>query len=247
MVTIFGKKYALLAYFYFIKDWSKYLPIAPLYFDRAFELLGVDFKTRQLCSWENYSLYLKLIGDIKRMLSETLSSEVTLLDAHSFAWMLSAQMESEDKLADVDEYLSLSSTEREAIVKSRIGQGQFRESLISFWSACAVTGCKELKLLRASHIKPWSKSEVTERLSLYNGLLLSPTLDVCFDSGFLSFDDSGNIMVSDELSDKDMKALSIHREMKLANIEPDHKIYLAYHRENIFKKSDNHIQWAYKS
>ncbi len=91
--------------------------------------------------------------------------------------------------------------------------------------------------MRASHIKPWSKSDVAERLSLYNGLLLSPTLDVCFDSGFISFDDSGNIMVSNELHDNDMKALGIHKEMKLSNIENGHCKYLAYHRGNIFKKS----------
>ena len=237
LIDIFGKKYALIAYLYFIKDSSKYLPIAPSYFDKSFELLGVHFKTSKHCSWDNYTFYISLISQLKRMLAEALSSDVTLLDAHSFAWILSAQMESKGKLADVAEYLDLSSTEREAIVKSRIGQGQFRESLINYWSACAVTGCKEAKLLRASHIKPWAKSEVSERLSLYNGLLLSPTLDVCFDSGFISFDDSGKIMVSSELDEKDMNALNVHREMKLTNIESEHKKYLVYHRENIFKKS----------
>lgn len=237
LVGIFGKKYALIAYLYFVKDNSKYLPIAPSYLDRAFELLGANFKTSKRCSWDNYSSYIDLISEIKRMLSEILSSDVSMLDAHSFAWMLSAQMESQEKLADVKEYLSLSDTERDAIIKSRIGQGQFRESLISYWSTCAVTGCQEPKLLRASHIKPWSKSDVAERLSLYNGLLLSPTLDVCFDSGFISFDDSGNIMVSNELHDNDMEALGIHKEMKLSNIENEHCKYLAYHRGNIFKKS----------
>lgn len=237
LVGIFGKKYALIAYLYFVKDNSKYLPIAPSYLDRAFELLGANFKTSKRCSWDNYSSYIDLISEIKRMLSEILSSDVSMLDAHSFAWMLSAQMESQEKLADVKEYLSLSDTERDAIIKSRIGQGQFRKSLISYWSTCAVTGCQEPKLLRASHIKPWSKSDVAERLSLYNGLLLSPTLDVCFDSGFISFDDSGNIMVSNELHDNDMEALGIHKEMKLSNIENEHCKYLAYHRGNIFKKS----------
>ena len=45
LVGIFGKKYALIAYLFFVKDNSKYLPIAPSYFDGAFELLGADFKT----------------------------------------------------------------------------------------------------------------------------------------------------------------------------------------------------------
>lgn len=198
LIEIFGKKYALIAYLFFVKDNSKYLPIAPTYFDRAFELLGMEFKTSKRCSWENYLQYIGLIGQLKKMLSEALSSEVSILDAHSFAWMLSAQM-GEEKLADVKEYLSLSETEREAIVKARIGQGQFRDSLIGYWETCAVTGCQEQGLLRASHIKPWSKSEVTERLSLFNGLLLSPTLDACFDSGFISFDDSGMVLVSKKI------------------------------------------------
>ncbi len=237
LIQIFGKKYALIAYLFFIKDNSKYLPIAPSYFDRTFKLLGAEFKTSQRCSWENYSQYLQLIGELKRMLSEVLSSDVSMLDAHSFAWILSSQMKKHGKLANVSEYLNLSSTEREAIIKARIGQGKFRESLINYWSKCAVTGCQENKLLKASHIKPWSKSEVVERLSLYNGILLSPNLDVCFDSGFISFDDSGEIMVSNILNEKDMVALGIHNQMKLSVIEPEHCKYLRYHRENIFKKS----------
>lgn len=237
LLSIFGKKYALLAYLYFVKDSSKYLPIAPAYFDRAFELLGVDFKTRQRCSWENYSIYIGLIGKIKTFLAEALLGEVSLLDAHSFAWILSAQMDSEDKLADVSEYLNLSSTEKESIVKSRIGQGQFRQSLINYWSACAVTGCKEHKLLRASHIKPWAKSSATERLSLYNGLLLSPSLDLCFDLGFISFNSLGGIIISDQLNQNDIEALSINKDMKLSNISPEHEKYLKYHREHIYKKS----------
>ena len=237
LIDVFGKKYSIIAYLYFIKDSSKYLPIATTHFDKFFKLLGVDFKTSKHCSWDNYSFYISLISKLKQMLTDVLESDVTLLDAHSFAWILSSQMEKKGKLANVAEYLDLSSTEREAIVKARIGQGQFRESLINYWSVCAVTGCNEQKLLRASYIKPWAKSEVNERLSLYNGLLLSPNLDVCFDLGFISFDDSGKIMVSNELGEKDMNALNINKKMKLANIELEHKKYLAYHRENIFKKS----------
>ena len=227
LIKIFGKKYSLIAYLFFVKDSSKYLPIAPSYFDRAFELLGVELKTARHCSWENYSQYIGLIAELKNMLSEAVSSEVTLLDAHSFAWMLSKQMKDEEQLADVTEYLKLSDTEREAIITSRIGQGQFRQSLIKYWSSCAVTGCRNTRLLRASHIKPWSKSEVIERLSLFNGLLLSPTLDVCFDSGLISFDDDGNILISSELKKKDMDALCITDEMKLEKIEVEHKKYLA--------------------
>ena len=76
-----------------------------------------------------------------------------------------------------------------------------------------------------------------ERLSLYNGLLLNPSLDECFDSGFISFDDFGKIMISDELKRGDMEALAIAKDMKLAKLENEHKGYLAYHRAEIFKKN----------
>jgi predicted restriction endonuclease len=236
LIEIFGKKYPILAYLFFIKDSRKYLPIAPTYFDRAFELLGADFKSKQLCSWGNYSTYLELISDLKYLLIESLpKAEVSLVDAHSFAWILVSKMEKQKKLADVDDYLKLDKTERESIVKSRIGQGRFRESLINYWSSCAVTGCKEQKVLRASHIKPWSESTNEERLSLYNGLLLSPSLDLCFDLGFISFSNSGEIIISDQLSSDDIDSLGIEKGMKLSMLETNHEIFLEYHRENIFK------------
>lgn len=235
LIGIFGKTYPLLAYFFFLKDRSRYLPIAPTSFDRAFEHLGADFKTSRRCSWENYSIYVALIGELKTMLAESLAVEVTLLDAHSFAWMLVGHMERENKLADVQEYLSLSSSEREAVVKARIGQGRFRESLIEYWSTCAVTGCIEVPLLRASHIKPWAEASLAERLSFYNGLLLSPAIDACFDSGYISFDDEGKILISERLGLADASALGIHADMFLRRIEPEHKKYLAFHREHVFK------------
>ena len=40
LVSIFGKRYSLIAYLFFLKDRSKYLPIAPRYFDKAFGYLG---------------------------------------------------------------------------------------------------------------------------------------------------------------------------------------------------------------
>jgi predicted restriction endonuclease len=235
LIEIFGRRYAILAYLYFIKDRSKYMPIAPTYFDRAFQILGVEYKTSYQCSWENYSTYNGLIFELKIMLSEKLSSEVTLLDSHSFAWILSSQMWEAKKLADVQHYLELSGTEREAIVKARIGQGLFRKNLLDYWSVCAVTGCVEPRLLRASHIKPWSESNLSERLNLYNGLLLSPALDACFDAGFISFDSKGHILISSQLDVKDQTALGIDANMQLAKLTPEHQEFLHYHRKHILK------------
>ena len=66
-----------------------------------------------------------------------------------------------------DSFKNTPETEREAIIQSRIGQEEFRNRLIKYWKGCAVTGCKFLLLLRASHIKPWKDSTNDEHLDLY--------------------------------------------------------------------------------
>ncbi len=73
-------------------------------------------------------------------------------------------------------------------MKSRVGQGDFRKSLIEKYDGkCVVTGIDLTKLLIASHIKPWRISDNKERLSSENGLLLSANLDKLFDSGLITF------------------------------------------------------------
>lgn len=238
LMDIFGRTYPLMAYLFFLKDRSRYLPLKPRFFDRAFERLGAGFKTNQQCSWENYSAYLVLMSELRTLLAERLVGvEVTVLDAHSFAWMLAAQMEKAKRLADTREYQSLPSVTREAIINARVGQGLFRQRLIDYWATCAVTGCVEASLLRASHIKPWSKADVPfECLDLYNGLLLSPALDACFDAGYVTFDDEGHIVISRRLRAQDGSALGIHPDMHLRRVEPEHRKYLAFHRQHVFKR-----------
>jgi hypothetical protein len=53
LLELFGRKYDLLAYLFFLKDRTRYMPIAPQYFDTAFGKLGVAFKTSRQCSWNN--------------------------------------------------------------------------------------------------------------------------------------------------------------------------------------------------
>lgn len=235
LIDFFGKSYPLIAYLMFIKDRSRYLPIAPTTFDNFFNKMGVNFATTQKCSWENYSTYLDLIAQLKAMLTEVLETEVTLLDAHSFAWILSKQMVKAGAKPNFADYDDLSASEREAIVKARIGQGRFRNDLLAYWSSCAVTGCKQAGLLKASHIKPWAQASLMERTYMYNGLFLSPNLDTAFDSGYISFNADGKILLSPQLTDEDAQALSIGEGMRLRKMETEHGGFLAYHREHIFR------------
>jgi putative restriction endonuclease len=133
-----------------------------------------------------------------------------------------------------DSYETLQETTREAVIQSRIGQGQFRTSLVEYWHGCSVTGCQQINLLRASHIKPWRSSSNAERLDMYNGLLLLPNLDACFDAGLISFDNEGKIVISSRLDEDVLPYLGINSNLKLLRVEQKHRDFLSYHRENIF-------------
>ena len=127
----------------------------------------------------------------------------------------------------------ITDTEREAIIKTRVGQSEFRQDLIAKWGGCSVCGFSQASILIASHIKPWSKSDDDEKLDIYNGLLLIPTLDKLFDKGYISFSDDGKIMISSEL--KDYEKLGVSSDM-FVKLEDEHKLYMKYHREHEFIK-----------
>lgn len=55
----------------------------------------------------------------------------------------------------IDRYDLLETTEKDELIKSRLGQGIFRKRLIEKYnSRCIITGINEKRLLIASHIKP---------------------------------------------------------------------------------------------
>ena len=129
-------------------------------------------------------------------------------------------------------------TTRKAIVEARVGQGRFRDDLFRQWSGrCALTGFDIAPLLRASHIKPWRDSNNAERVDPMNGLLLSPGCDAAFDSGLISFDDDGNMLVSPDLTDDQLVMLGFRRDLRLTVAE-GHRPYLAQHRRSNFRTSE---------
>lgn len=126
-------------------------------------------------------------------------------------------------------------SERQALAASRIGQGVFRKSLFEIWNgACVVTGCGIKPLLRATHIKPWRDSNNEERLDPFNGLLLSVLYATAFNTGLISFDDMGSLMLASSISEFQWEQLGIRRTFWVAGLKDEHEPYLAYHRENVF-------------
>lgn len=142
----------------------------------------------------------------------------------------------------VEEYVAATqflpeSTEVERLVKQRVGQDIFRNALIAFWQGrCAVTGLDVVSLLRASHIKPWADCESNqERLDVFNGLLLAPHLDALFDGGWITFDEDGGLVKSPMLDNSVAQLLGVTSEMKLTHLATDHRPYLEYYRQYVFK------------
>lgn len=56
------------------------------------------------------------------------------------------------------EQIEITETEKEQVIKSRIGQSTFKKALLSFEKKCKLCGVTDERFLVASHIKPWSQS-----------------------------------------------------------------------------------------
>ncbi len=131
----------------------------------------------------------------------------------------------------------LNKNEKMQLVRSRIGQGKYKEGLLEEMPECLITRVNDERVLIGSHIKPWSLSDDTEKIDHYNGLTLTPTYDKLFDQGFISFEDDGKILISPYISPLNIKKLNLAKDrvFSIPNIEK-RKTYLKYHRDYIFKK-----------
>ncbi|CRK83003.1 HNH endonuclease [Neobacillus massiliamazoniensis] len=128
----------------------------------------------------------------------------------------------------------LDETEKERIVKTRIGQSLFKQKLLSQSKQCALCGVNDERFLIASHIKPWSISTNEERLDVNNGLLLCPNHDSLFDKGYISFDEKGSLQVGDDLNDTVLIFMNINPNIRLKMNERQ-KGYIYWHYHNRFK------------
>lgn len=127
------------------------------------------------------------------------------------------------------ENISLKGIDKEAIVKVRINQGIFKERLLHRYNHCCLCKVSEHDFLIASHIKPWKDSDENERLDVDNGFLFCPNHDKAFDKGYISFDNEGNILISEELNEVNKRFLNIYEDMKI-ELTDENKQYLQYHR-----------------
>ena len=128
-------------------------------------------------------------------------------------------------------------TEAERLVVQRVGQDIFRRGLLEYWDGrCAITGLAVPELLRASHIKPWADCDSdTERLDVFNGLLLAPHLDAAFDAGFITIAEDGAVLVSSNLPPDARSVLRLDGPLRVHRLHQAHERYLPSHRTKIFR------------
>ena len=89
-IEIFGAKYDTIAFLFFIKDDSRFLPISLGHFDKGFAALDIDYSTSYRCGWENYQGFIEIIKEIRNVMEDMLpmQGKPRLIDAHSFVWVI---------------------------------------------------------------------------------------------------------------------------------------------------------------
>jgi hypothetical protein len=141
-----------------------------------------------------------------------------------------------DDIHRIETDVSIPETQRLQLAKARVGQGYFRKQVILLDGACRVTGVTDTRVLIASHIKPWREATNPERLSGYNGLLLSPHVDALFDEQFITFEDDGRMRVHPSLSRNVLDRWSIDPDKRVEGFRQEQAMFMAHHRKLFAQK-----------
>lgn len=127
--------------------------------------------------------------------------------------------------------------EKDNLIRARKGQGKYREKLLEQCPFCPITLISDDRLLIASHIKPWVKSNDVEKIDPKNGFMLTPTYDFLFDRGYISFTDDKKIIISPWLSKMTCSKLNISNDKTYSLLPTEgREKYLEYHRTELLKR-----------
>lgn len=136
--------------------------------------------------------------------------------------------------------IDLSTTVSQQVQEIRVKQSLFKRRLLEVEKQCRLTGVADLRFLRASHIKPWSKcTSGTERVDGANGLLLTPHADLLFDRGWITFENNGALVRSAHLPSEVTSriGLDLTNGRRCGGFDEKQKAYLEYHRNAVFETS----------
>jgi putative restriction endonuclease len=186
----------------------------------------------------NPAVYLACVSDaMSAVLRQLLDEQLEDIEAQ-----INAAVGSE--LADdwietaIQRRTDISSVDRQQLIRARHGQGVYRRNLEKIENACRVTGLLDRRHLRATHIKPWSASEDSEKLDGCNGLLLSPHIAHLFARGYISFADDGELLLSRHLNPAVLKSWTVRPSLTVGKFQPQQCQYLEYHRREVFDRAE---------
>jgi hypothetical protein len=191
------------------------------------------------------SIYLtELPPDLATVLMGLIGKEALMLSARRAESLTQEPMQVENADLEVWEHhietniesdAEIPDTEREALIVARRGQGLFKQRVMEIETRCRITGVTNPIHLRASHCKPWRDSDNQERLNGENGLLLTPTIDHLFDRGFISFENSGVLIVSPVAHAPSLNRMGVetNRSVNVGTFTQGQKQFLDYHRESV--------------
>ncbi|OFS10076.1 HNH endonuclease [Hafnia sp. HMSC23F03] len=187
----------------------------------------------------------------KRDITESVRNHRYILLNTDGAPFLDTEHSSDSLSSDISNILNsdLSKTEKDTLIKSRIGQGFFKDQVIKTWGGekCAVTLVNIKEMLIASHIKPWKDCQNSdERLDGANGILLCSHIDKLFDRYLITFKIHGRkctLKISQHCDKQQLKGLGIHEgeELSLDGFNTDDfrrfMKYIEHHNEVFDQKN----------
>ncbi len=126
----FGAKYDTIAFLFYVKDNSRFLPIRPTHFDEIFNLLDINFSTERKCGWENYQHFLAIVDAIRELLEDVLPMRIKpqLIDAHSFMWVIH-EKEFKEWKPNKKQVIEIEKIVEEHLQKKVTGSGGQRDKL----------------------------------------------------------------------------------------------------------------------
>ena len=133
----------------------------------------------------------------------------------------------------------LADTDRETLIVARRGQCLYKQRVMQIERRCRITQVENPAHLRASHCKPWRDSTNDERLNGENGLLLTPTIDHLFDRGFISFEDTGRLIISPRADRPSLNRMGVVTDevVNVGVFSQGQRRYLDYHRTSVLLQS----------
>ena len=122
--TEYKLNYNLISYLFFIKQPAKYMPLAQDRFNKIFKnVLQINFNVREETSWNNYTTYNQILEQVRGFL-KTKDKDCTLLDAHSFLYVMQDEKIEIKIDENMEKFISLLKSNKNLILTGAPGTGK---------------------------------------------------------------------------------------------------------------------------